>query len=363
MIKKIIYISLLIFSTKVQSQKTDPKIELADSIYYSDPDRSCQLCEEAEKRAKSNSDYDIIADAQLCKARYYLLKTDYKRAERNIVNAINHFEKLGNKNRLASAYNLYSIFYGRMNDITKSYDYQNEAIRLFKETKNIQGMTNLMNNLANAYIQDGRLSHAKEILDEIVTYKDRISQPSLYFYFQNYGYYLMVCEKQKEAIENFNKALSIAQNQKMRDSEITAMTYIGRAYLRWKKFKDAELILSQAELLAKAIELDFELTEIYLAQIDLFKAQNNSTAVSKAQSNLSNLEAKMKAKIIYQDKIRKEKKIKELEIRKKIRKKEKELLEARSVDRNKNRLMIPLVIGGVLLIIGSVLIFRRKRQS
>ena len=88
MVTKIRYyflISCLMISVNLRSQKTDPEIELADSIYYSDPDRSCKLCEEAEKRAKSNSDYDIIADAQLCKARYYLLKTDYVKAEKNII--------------------------------------------------------------------------------------------------------------------------------------------------------------------------------------------------------------------------------------------------------------------------------------
>jgi tetratricopeptide (TPR) repeat protein len=353
----------LFFTGEVMSQKTDPKIELADSIYYSDPDRSCKLCNEALVKAKGNADYDIIADAQMCLARYYLLKTNYSFCERNIKASIIHFEKLNNKSRLASAFNLYAILYDRLGEKQKSYDYQNEAIRLFKEIENIQGMSNIMNNLANAYISDNRLSQAKEILDEIETYKDRISQGSLYFFYQNYGYLMLNSQKYKDALSYFEKALKIAQERKMRDSEITAFTFIAKTHIKLKRFDEANRILLKAETLAEAGNLEYEIQEIYEVQKELFTIQKNAGELERVNNKIEAFEKRKLEEEEQKTKVEIEQRKQELkdkldQQRKALRDKKAELEERRKPD-----VTIIVIIGFAVLLFTGFLFYRSKKRS
>lgn len=285
---------LVLCANNLFSQHASTKIELADSVYYSDPDKSCKLCMEAEKEAKKNGDLDIVADARLCKARYHLLKADYRRAEKNISLAIERFTKIGSKNRLASAFNLYAIYYERIGQKQKSYDYQNESIRLFRETKNIQGMSNIMNNLANAYVDDNRLSLAKELLDEIEGYKDRMSQSALYFYYQNRGYLQLRSRELQESLKSFSQALQITEDQKMIDSKITILTLMAEVYLELKKINMAENVLMKAEKIAESGSYIFELSEVYAGMNELYLAQGRNDKLAELREKESMLELKMK---------------------------------------------------------------------
>jgi tetratricopeptide (TPR) repeat protein len=354
--------AFLIFSEKLHAQNVDEKIELADSIYYSNPDRSCKLCDEALISAKAASDLDNTADAQMCLARYYLLKTNYTLFEANLKPAIKRFKKTNSKSRLASAFNLYGIYFNRIGNKQKSYDYHNESIRLFKEIDNIQGMSNIMVNLANAYIEDNRLAQAKEILDEIETYKDRLSQGTLYFYFQNYGLLMFANSNFNLAIDYFEKALKIAKEERMRDTELTASTLIAKTYIKLKRFADAEKLLANLEKTALAEDFDFEIQEIFEVQKELFTTQNKNVELEKVIEKIAVFEAQKSKELKERDLA--DYKHKSTLLKNKL-KQQRDLLKQKEVrmrEENKPNYLVPIGIASAIILLVVFLIYKGKRK-
>lgn len=359
----------ILFSKSIysQSQKASDLLDIADSIYYADPDKSCKLCLDAYKLAGVEADFMSRADAQVCLARYYLLKSDYIKTKKYIERSIQEYKNLRGKDeskikdRLGIAYNLYSILYFRLGEDQKSYDYQNEAIRLFKENGNIQGMIHIMTNLSNSYIKDKRLEQAQTLLDEIYSYKDRMSQTALYFYQQNMGLLRMEQGNYNEALSWFVKALKTAQTQAMRDSEITVMTLTGKTYALIGNYGKANAILKKAEKLAIAQNLEYELNEVYRQQVSILKQQGQNDEAMVIEAKLVKLESSVHQEV-FSAKAKKdslaiilENKKRELQI------KEAQLRASHQKSTRTKFLFIPL-IGG--LVIGlAIFLFMRYRTN
>jgi tetratricopeptide (TPR) repeat protein len=351
----ILFFSFLDTSFYANAQKASTLIDRADSVYYSDPKKSCEFCYKALKKAETEGDYLTRADAQLCIARYYLLKSEYKKVKEFITHAIDQYKSSlntkdasTNKRRLASAYNLYAILYYRLGQNERSYDYQNEAIRLFKEVDDVKGMVNMMNNLANAYIEDNRLGQAATLLDEIYSYYDRISQESFYFYEQNMGLLRFVQKKYAEALDWFKKALTTAQTLSMRDSEITALTLVGKAYTSLKNYAMANETFQQAEKLASEQNQQYELDKVYEEQAEMLKAQGKNDEAMKIEAKRVRLQQNSEAEATEANIKRvAEERRKHAEKRNELLQKQKEFLMARQ-HRFTMMLYISL-IGGVVI--------------
>ncbi|HYG51813.1 MAG TPA: tetratricopeptide repeat protein, partial [Flavobacteriales bacterium] len=322
---------------------------------------------EALKQAEKEANRLVTADAQICLARYYLLKEGYEKTKKLIDKSISQLKLLVDgknekqiKSRLASVYNLYSILHYRLGQNQKSYDYQNEAVRLFREIDDIHGMTHIMHNLANSYITDNRLSQAKAMLEEIGNYKDRISLQSLYFYYQNYGLYYMKSGNHKEAHDSFTEALSIAQSQKMVDSEITVLTLLGKLAVATKMYKQAYGVLKEAEEKALEANLEYELKEVYTQQVEMNKGMGKFNEMQEIEAKLLALTQNNEAKIrVEYEKKRKEDSLKIAKSKELMVLREKELLEAH---RRRQMMFIYIpVIGGI--VIGAVIFFVLRARN
>lgn len=255
------------------AQQFERCLRLGDSLYYSNPDSSYELCCCAEREARQLKDDDKTALARLCKVRYLILKTRYEEARTDLSKAITHFKFRGDKNNLAKAYNSKSILLGRLGDKEGEYEYENEAERLYEETGNIEGQVKMLSNLSLSYTYDKKFKEAEACLDKILMMLDKLAQTDIYFYYQNRGIFHMHKNEFEKAVINLEAAIDIAREKKMVDSEITALTRLAEAYILLKKYMVAQVRLKEAEKLALENKLDFELDEVYTAYISLYTAQ------------------------------------------------------------------------------------------
>lgn len=284
-------ILLVGISAYVKAQQAERYLRLADSIYYNDPDSSDVLCDCAAKAAAGNK--NIQAKVQVCHARYLILKTDYEQASNLLNEAITYLKTSGDKNDLAGAYNLKSILLERLGNYHEPYEYQNEAVRLYQETGNTRGMSKILNNMANAYMRDKRFKEAGECLDKIQPLLAKLDQQQQYFYYQNRGALYMSQEQYAKANRELETAYKIARDQKMLDSEITAITLLGKNNTGAKNYVLAQNQLNEAEELAKNNNLSFELSEVYENMMEMYRVQEKYKQAFETQTLLTQLKNKL----------------------------------------------------------------------
>ena len=251
--------SLLISPERVFSQaaKADSLLKLATAIYNSMPDSSLFYCQEVKSISTKNNLKDQYAYSLLCEARYLLLKGDFKITVQKINEASKIFEEVKNTRGLAKCYSLKSIAMGRLNNPKERLQYLLKSKELYTSAKDTDGICTSSVNLANAYKDNGEYDKALTVLNDL----KKLNRPAGInsFYVElNYGNVYLKQKNYTLATTHLQNAVKFAQENKMVDSEITALTHLAECYSETKKTTEAVTCYNRALDLARQNKLVLE---------------------------------------------------------------------------------------------------------
>lgn len=260
-------------------------IDIAKSIYNSIPDSSIAYCEEAEKLSQKHNLQVQLAYSLHCECRYLLLKGDLKTTIEKLNTAISIFEKNKELKGLAKAYSLKSIALGRLGKREDELKHLLDAKKIYLSLRDKEGLSSILANLANAYNDIGQYQHALNSLDEHQQLNLPASNQNFYIEI-NYGSIYYNQKKILEALKHFEKAVAIAHEYKMLDSEITGITHIAECYQELNNPSKAHEYFQVALKLASDNHL---LVEEKDALVGIVKLYENEQNYNKAFFNLKRL--------------------------------------------------------------------------
>lgn len=349
-----------------ESQSLENMIKKADSIYFSDPYRSYIYCYEVEQLALKENNQPVRYLAMIGKARFHLLVNQLVVAETEIKFAMNYFKKSNDILRLATAYNLMSVLADKRNNRADMYFYCNETIRLYKQVGNILGEYKATSNLALAYLNDNKLIQAEEVFKALEPMNEKVTSSYSFYYYLNYGNLCSKQERFEEALKLLEKAVEIAIEIKMMDSEITALTFLGSTLF---KMGNKSAGLKKLELaLEKALEVGLkgELRDVYLELQKIYTLQKNETKLEEVNQRIKELDLEVKQDSIVAAKSRKEIELLEAKKEKEIRLLDKEKQEKISNQQGGSgffsRYWILIVAGFVIIGVILFLVLNRNNK-
>ncbi len=309
-----LFISFLVLSFGVLGQTTKDKLTYANQLYYSNPDSSFIICDEIAEKLKGKN-YNELAEAKLCKARYLLLKTNFDKAAKLLNEASDIFEKEHNLPRLAKCHSLKSILFGRISEHQKALLHQRKALELYTEAKDIKGQIASLTNISLDFIEATQNDSTFYYLSKLKRFMDVMEETDKYFMHQNFGTYYYNVSNFDASIEAYNKALTIAEKFEMVDSKSTVLMLMAHPYIAQKKYKLAEQNLTKSIAIASENNLLHESNEAYIQLIKLYEILGDFKQAYKIEK----LNDKIEKEIYNLDKINK---INEIETQLKLTEKE-----------------------------------------
>jgi serine phosphatase RsbU (regulator of sigma subunit) len=264
----------LLKTTTVPEKRAVLLIDIAKSIYHSIPDSSIGYCEDAEELSKKHNLEVQLAYSLHCECRYLLLKGDIKTTIEKLNKAINLFEKNKELNGLGKAYSLKSIALGRLSKKEEELDYLLKAKAIYISLKDNEGLSHILTNLANCYSDIGQYQNGLNTLEEFQ--KLKLPSSNLDFYIEiNYGGIYYSQNNINEALLHFEKAVAVAHQYKMLDSEITGITHLAECHQRLNNLNKAHAYYQDALKLATENQLLVEEKDALKGIVDLYESEKN----------------------------------------------------------------------------------------
>ena len=164
---------LIGLSNIFNAQTTLDKIYLANDLYYSNPDSSYFICKEIENKLRGTRNQIEIAEAQLCQARYLLLKTRFDEATSKLNSAMPIFEEEKRISSLAKCHSLKAILLDRISNTDEAIIHQRISLNLYTKAKDTQGQINTLTNLALDFLDIGQNDSALFYLVKLKSFEDK----------------------------------------------------------------------------------------------------------------------------------------------------------------------------------------------
>ncbi len=294
--------------------KAKELIKNATEVYSEFPDSSFQLCLEAEKLKDESTYLDICG----CKAKYYLLFTDYENAEVQITNGINYSKEKKDFANLSYFYSLKSIQLERIGENDQSHYILLESYKICKIHGSSAEKYSRLANLTSSYISRNQLDSAYIYLIEMENLNKEVSLKSNYFFHQNFGRYYINLKEYEVALKHLIKADEIANTEGMVDSRATILTFISETYLELNNIEKAEEAAYMSYAISQSNNLIFEKSDALITLIKVMEFKKDYLSAFKLQKEYLEVE-----KEIFN--IEKLSKVKAVESKLALSEKEKEL--------------------------------------
>jgi len=286
----------LLKTTSVPKERATLLVDIAKSIYINIPDSSIGYCQQAEELSKKYNLDVQLAFSLHCECRYLILKGDIKNSIEKLNKAISIFEKNKEFIGLAKAYSLKAVALGKLHKNKEQIDYLNKSKSIYLQANDTFGISNVLTNLAHAYIESHQYLFALKALEE----HEKLKIPkngNEFFVEVQYGNIYYHLNQMEEAIIHFKKCVQVANQYKMLDSEITGLTHLAECYQKQKNIPEAKSYYFQALDLAKQSRLILEeadalrgMTDLYESELDFKNAFTSLKQYKKIQDSIFNIE-------------------------------------------------------------------------
>lgn len=298
----------------------------------------------------------------------YFLKTDYRQASSYFYKTLDEITQkhLTQPYYIAQLYNNFGFLWVHLNDSLQALQYLKQAEAVAENTGERRMLANIYCNLGNFYYSFGNdlakvVHYNQEALKIAREIKDvRCEQIAI----NNLGSILLDQGQPRKALSYFKNALDLKSNADPYSSEIGEYFSLAYAYLLMKEYDDAErnavICLGKARQsgLKEYISKSYELLHLVYAETGKYKeAYDYATRYIQMHDSIINTE--------------KSRTIREMEIRYRTSEKDREIVEKKLlISRQENNLKkkniwIGLISGGFLLTIISLafLFWRHKHRQ
>jgi serine phosphatase RsbU (regulator of sigma subunit) len=277
-LKPITLLLCLIVFTPIftSAQNFDEQINQANQIYLSNPDSSFQLCKTIEIELKKIPNNELLlAKTELCKTRYLTLKAKFEEASEILNRVIPVFEAKNELILIAKCYSMKSIIANKIKEVTNAIEYNQKAFDFYKEAENLDGQIATLTNRSFIFINFELFDSAYTTLNKLFFYETKMTNKDRYFFYQNFGNYYTQIGDYNNAIINFKKAITFADQEKLTDSKVTALTLISIPHRKKKEHDIAFEYINESIELAKENNLIYELNEAYNELILIYESKND----------------------------------------------------------------------------------------
>ncbi|MDX2172860.1 MAG: hypothetical protein SFY56_07055 [Bacteroidota bacterium] len=331
--------------------------KLADSLYYSDPDSSYKISLLNQSRSIQENNDTLLLKSKIQIARYFILKSSLEEATVYLNDAMQLCLKTNSLSDLGKVYSLKAILVKRLNKQTEAIELEKKAIEIYKKANNQKGVVNVLINLSLDYI-DLKQYHEAQLALEEVEKNTAVTKTDAYYIHQNKGELSLDLKHFDVAIAEFKKALKIASDNKMLDSQATILMEMGKAYRLMSDFDQAKDYLSRSEQLCVDNKMKHELVETYEEIILLYQDMGKYGLAY----NFLKIQNDLKNEIVNVEKINK---INELERKLALLQKEQEILKEKEntqkAETQSHRMLYIIVAIGLFSIVIVVLFYRTMK--
>ncbi|NJX14576.1 tetratricopeptide repeat-containing sensor histidine kinase [Tamlana crocina] len=255
--------------------------------------------------------------------------------------------------------------YSKMGNLTKSTEYELQALKLAKISKNENmqfALGTLLNNIGGGYAQLKDYDKALQYFNEsLAVNTENQNTKEIARNYNNLGVVYHEKGDFEQALHVLKKALKIREDLKDEDEQIETQMVLGTVYGKMKNETLSELHFSKALQIAKKINDKSLISEVYLAMSDSYVLQNNH---SRALQNFKN-HAQFKDSVLLDNNL---KNISEIEIKYQTEKKDKAIVE-QQLKLQKQEAQNSFMFGTLIfLVLMSILLFflfkqRQKRKN
>lgn len=355
------FFSFLIFFSNSFAQKKPACAEFlikSDAIYFSNPDSSYDLAQEAYNCANMEQDSATLAQALITFGKYHLLKAELNTAANDLNTAQLICLGLNDLKGLARIYKLKSILQGRLGNEEEGIELLLESKKIYEKLKDREGVISCLLNLSVNAIDVNKGEISETAFRQLDSLFDNLSETNRYFYYQNKGSYAFFNKQYHKAELLYTKALEISERQNMIDSKATIYMLLGKNAFKNGEYKKALNYLVKSEEICVDNKLDHELSETIDWLIPLHKALGNyEKALRYTEQNQD-----LKAKILNIEKLNQitslEKKVLKAENEKKV---EEEKLNTTKAE-HKNQLLFYGIFFLLIVIALSIMLYNRTRN-
>lgn len=294
------------FSLSADAQSSIKQlIEKADAVYDENPAQSMALYEKAELQADREGNHLFDGEIHHGKGRFYVLIGQYDAASAALNKAILIYTETKNDEGLASVYSIKSILLERIGESQQAHNMLLKALEIDKRVNNKSGMWSRYTNLSLDYFRSNQPDSMEYCLNETEKLLSKDRPKEFLYYYQNWGLYYTLLKDFNRAIQQYNVALEIAEEQKMTDSKATILVLLSKAYSNLSKLKLAEDYAQRSYVYSEENNLKYESAEALQELVNIYQAQGAYKKALEYQQKwlridkeINDLERLQKVKII-----------------------------------------------------------------
>lgn len=241
----------------VQASDDSVRADVLSTLFFYANQSDLAQAEEYLKQTEglvSENHYPCCYITYLCDyGVFYKLKGEYKRSEKQFLNAIERFKQIGcEQTRITSAYFNLGDVYQNLGDLNKAVSYLTRSQELAFETENQQMIIGALNNLGIVYFKLKQYDEAGDYYKRALETAKKHSTPTRIASLNlNLGNVLLMNHDYEGALEQFQEALKMGEE--MGDSARLPNRYInvGIAYYMQERMEEALVSLKKGMLVAQ----------------------------------------------------------------------------------------------------------------
>ncbi len=310
----------------------------------------------ALKIRKLRNDKLGIAKINLNLANVYNKENNKQQALKNYLEGVDFFEKANNQQIVAATKANIGMLFNDLKNYPKAKVYLNEAIVYQEKNQLEEGLSTSYLSMGNVYLKLKDTATSIKYYEKcIASSKKSGNNLSLSSALNNLGSIKSQQKKSAEAIEIFNKSKALRDTLNLKTDESILSLAIAKEHIMYGRFNEANKVLYQLKKqYSHSKNFDNNLFEVY----HFFILSYGYLKIPDSVEYYSNLTYKMQDSVI---KINVNKQTNELEAKYQTAKKEKLILQQEAEAKNKEIIIIDLVVlAGFLMIVGF-LIYRQQK--
>ncbi|MEQ8910300.1 MAG: tetratricopeptide repeat protein [Vicingaceae bacterium] len=266
---------------------------------------------------KNNND-TLLAISLYNTGKSYKMLAQYDKAAELLLRALGLFEALDNHFYASLTNSSLGNLYKESNDFEVALKFQDKAIQIAQKTGDSSRLAKFLNNKGKVYTEMEFFQEAINCFDSALTIKKlKGFVASSAYTLYNLGEAEFLRGKYQKAINYFNQALGIHENSKNKREIAYTYNFLGKAYSRINEKKKSLSFLNKAQIIAAELDMNDLLLSNYEAFYQLYDSTND---LKNALASYKKYNQKYK-EVIDQ---KKQEKIKELQIKYEVEKKEQE---------------------------------------
>jgi tetratricopeptide (TPR) repeat protein len=339
-----------VLDTAQNDRKVKTLNEMFRAYLATDPVKAVGYTREALNLATEIGDKKGLAASYNNLGIAYRNQGAFEKALEYYITSLGMYSELENKEGVATTKNNISNIYAIKKDYGQAMTYLQDSYNVFLELNDQDKVIGSMNNLGNLHLEIQLYEKAMKYFSEAYQLSEKQGTPfadplnnigNIYFKQNNF----------QRAVESYEKALAIERKNDNKLGVLNVVTNLGITYARAKQPKPAQQYLEEAMLLTEQLQAQSFLPSIYRAIGETYATQGKWQEAYKAQLRFD----EVKEKIFGEESTRR---IAQMEMVLNFHEREKEydLLkqqdEIKTLELQKTRMIIVVVILGVLIVLG-----------